>query len=227
MAPRGQNPKESYLALSSLYHLQRWGDWQPVEWTPVFFLKTTLQRARAAALSADTPASSFKIDIFHVFVLPRNLLSYFPVQHRRLPAKEMPLRLWKEFVLKASDDGNLRVLHRSSSLHRAVSGSASPYRNSYFWNCAHKNLLQHQVTLWTVIFIPFPWMEKWNWTGVRRRSPPPSGVYQPHWCLNKNNFCDGSLVDRCIFLLVKKTGKTTPGWRSSELGGAPPSKLHS
>lgn len=89
---------------------------------------TTRRQTRAG-----TPAGSFELDIFHVFVLLRNLLSYFPVQPRRLPAKEMPLRLWKEFFLKAGGDGNLRVLHHSSSLHCAVFGStcASPYRNSF------------------------------------------------------------------------------------------------
>lgn len=107
------------------------------------------EQTQVGALNADTP-SSFKIDIFHAFVLLRNLLSYFPVQHRRLTTKEIPLQLWKELFLKASRVGNL-VLHHSSGSNCAACAAhvLYPIRALFFQSAtfsAHRNvqtLLQH------------------------------------------------------------------------------------
>lgn len=143
---RIQTKLKVILALSSLHLLKLWEDWQPADCAPAHFLNTE-STTQAAALKAYTPASSFKIDIFHVFVLLRNLLSYFPVQPCRLTTKERPLQLWKKFFSKAGRDGNLVLRHSSrSSCAACATHVLRPIRTLFFfirtifWDCAYRSV---------------------------------------------------------------------------------------
>lgn len=114
------------------HHFISWNDWQPVDWAPKYHTQKQMQ----VALNADTPATSFKTDLFYVFVLLGNLLSYFPVQSCKLTVKEMPLKLvlskgqwwWKPWSCSPS----LIQPPLYHSWHNS-------FYAFYFWNCAQRN----------------------------------------------------------------------------------------